>query len=111
MSVLITEGPNPQEAHFSFMLIYGAALMLACTALFSVFSRIKFLGHPLSFMMVYLWSRDPDNADVHMSFFGVLQFTAPYLPWALLALLPPAAALIGWITALITLRAWLRRLP
>lgn len=33
------------------------------------------------------------------------------LPWALLAILPPAAALIGWITALITLRAWLRRLP
>lgn len=33
------------------------------------------------------------------------------LPWALLALVPPAAALIGWLTALITLRAWLRRLP
>jgi len=33
------------------------------------------------------------------------------LPWALLALLPPAAALIGWGTALVTLRAWLRRLP
>jgi cell division transport system permease protein len=33
------------------------------------------------------------------------------LPWALLALLPPTAALIGWATALVTLRAWLRRLP
>ena len=33
------------------------------------------------------------------------------LPWALLALLPPAAGLIGWGTALVTLRAWLRRLP
>lgn len=33
------------------------------------------------------------------------------LPWALLALVPPAAALIGWATALVTLRAWLRRLP
>lgn len=33
------------------------------------------------------------------------------LPWPLLALVPPAAALIGWLTALITLRAWLRRLP
>ena len=33
------------------------------------------------------------------------------LPWAQLALLPAAAALIGWLTALITLRAWLRRLP
>jgi cell division transport system permease protein len=33
------------------------------------------------------------------------------LPWAELALLPPAAALIGWVTAQATLRAWLRRLP
>jgi len=33
------------------------------------------------------------------------------LPWAALALLPPAAALIGWLTALVTLRIWLRRLP
>lgn len=33
------------------------------------------------------------------------------LPWALLALLPPAAALIGWSTAWVTLRLWLRRLP
>jgi len=33
------------------------------------------------------------------------------LPWAWLALLPAAAALIGWGTALVTLRAWLRRLP
>lgn len=33
------------------------------------------------------------------------------LPWATLGLLPPAAALIGWATALVTLRAWLRRLP
>ncbi len=33
------------------------------------------------------------------------------LPWPLLALLPPAGALIGWGTAWITLRLWLRRLP
>ena len=33
------------------------------------------------------------------------------LPWAELALLPPAAALIGWLTAQVTLRRWLRRLP
>ncbi|MBS7791053.1 cell division protein FtsX [Roseococcus sp. SDR] len=33
------------------------------------------------------------------------------LPWPLLALVPPTAATIGWLTALITLRAWLRRLP
>lgn len=37
--------------------------------------------------------------------------TAADLPWAALAALPFMAAAIGWATALITLRAWLRRLP
>jgi hypothetical protein len=35
-------------------------------------------------MMVYLWARDPENHHIRMSFFGVLQFNAPYLPWVLL---------------------------
>mmetsp|Transcript_13481 Transcript_13481/g.29768 ORF Transcript_13481/g.29768 Transcript_13481/m.29768 type:complete len:156 (+) Transcript_13481:105-572(+) len=51
---------------------------------FDFFSRIKFLGHPLTFMMVYLWARDPENYHVRMSFFGVVQFNAPFLPWVLL---------------------------
>jgi cell division transport system permease protein len=33
------------------------------------------------------------------------------LPWAALALLPLAAAAIGWLTARLTVRRWLRRLP
>jgi len=33
------------------------------------------------------------------------------LPWAELGLVPPAAALLGWVTAQVTVRAWLRRLP
>ncbi|WP_207538920.1 FtsX-like permease family protein [Sabulicella rubraurantiaca] len=33
------------------------------------------------------------------------------LPWAGLIALPLAAAAIGWLTARLTLRAWLRRLP
>ena len=33
------------------------------------------------------------------------------LPWAGLALLPPLAAAIGWLTAQATVRRWLRRLP
>lgn len=59
--------------------------MLIATVSFDVFTKIKFLGHPLTFMMVYLWSRDPDNYHIRMSFFGVLTFSAPYLPWVLLA--------------------------
>lgn len=37
--------------------------------------------------------------------------TAGDLPWLALAALPAVAAAIGWATALITLRAWLRKLP
>ncbi|WP_338665055.1 FtsX-like permease family protein [Pararoseomonas sp. SCSIO 73927] len=33
------------------------------------------------------------------------------LPWPMLAVLPPAAAAIGWGTAQATVRRWLRRLP
>jgi cell division transport system permease protein len=33
------------------------------------------------------------------------------LPWADLALLPLLAAGIGWLTAQVTVRRWLRRLP
>ncbi|MCK8787165.1 cell division protein FtsX [Roseomonas sp. NAR14] len=33
------------------------------------------------------------------------------LPWAELVALPPLAALIGWATAQLTVRRWLRRLP
>ena len=58
--------------------------MLLFTGIFDIFSKIKFLGHPLAFMMVYLWSRDPDNYNVRMSFF-VLTFNAPFLPWVMLS--------------------------
>jgi Derlin-2/3 len=82
---LLEEGTfRGRTADFVNLLIYGAIFMLACTTMISIFSRIKFLGHPMSFMMVYLWSRDPDNSDLRMNFLGVLQFSAPYLPWVLL---------------------------
>jgi Derlin-2/3 len=82
---LLEEGTfRGRPADFMFMIIYGAVFMLIVTVTFDMFSRIKFLGHPLTFMMVYLWARDPDNYHIRMSFFGVLQFNAPYLPWMLL---------------------------
>lgn len=82
---LLEEGSfRRRTADFLFMIVYGATMMLLLSVTFETFSRIKFLGHPLTFMMVYLWARDPDNYDVRMSFFGVLQFNAPYLPWVLL---------------------------
>jgi hypothetical protein len=42
-----------------------------------------FLGSSLAFMMVYVWGRR--NQHVRMSFLGLFQFRAPYLPWVLLA--------------------------
>jgi Derlin-2/3 len=66
------------------MLIFGAALTIAITTYFPTFTKIKFLGHPLAFMMVYVWGRGPENAHVRMGFLGIFPFSAPYLPWVLL---------------------------
>lgn len=47
------------------------------------FARVHtFLGSALTFMMTYVWGRR--NEDVKMSMFGILTFTAPYLPWVML---------------------------
>jgi len=43
----------------------------------------------------------------HAAIVGLL----PPLLWGLLAMLPAAAALIGWLTTQATVRGWLRRLP
>lgn len=83
-SRLLEEGLfRGRTADFLFMFIFGGVFLLLLTTLCESFARIKFLGHPLSFMMVYLWSRDPENVHVRMSFF-VLQFNAPVLPWVML---------------------------
>jgi Derlin-2/3 len=63
---------------FVFMLLFGAALLLAISPLTS----IVFLGPSLTFMMVYVWARR--NSRQVMNFLGVLSFRAPYLPWVLL---------------------------
>jgi len=61
------------------MLLLGAGLM-TCLA---PFADVRFLGSSLSFMMVYLWGRR--HPYMQLSFLGVFTFTAPYLPWVLLA--------------------------
>lgn len=82
---LLEEGSfRGRQADFLVMFFYGACLMVLSTICFATFSRIKFLGQPFTFMMVYLWARDPENSYIRMSFFGVLNFNAPYLPWVLL---------------------------
>lgn len=44
---------------------------------------IPFLGSALSSSLVYIWSRR--NPETRLSFLGLLVFTAPYLPWVLMA--------------------------
>jgi len=64
---------------FLWMLLFGATLLNVAAA----FVDLRFLGLSLTFMMVYVWGRR--NAHVTLSFLGLFNFTAPYLPWVLLA--------------------------
>lgn len=44
---------------------------------------MPFLGSALSSTLVYIWSRR--NPDTRLSLLGLMVFTAPYLPWVLMA--------------------------
>lgn len=61
------------------MLLLGGALLTSLAP----FVAIEFLGSSLTFMMVYVWGRR--HQYVNLSFLGIFNFTAPYLPWVLLA--------------------------
>ncbi|KNC55630.1 derlin-2 [Thecamonas trahens ATCC 50062] len=66
-------------ADMLYMILFGAVCMIAAAP----FLGLLFLGDSLSFMTVYVWARR--NEHVHMNLFGLMPFTAPYLPWILLA--------------------------
>jgi|TARA_Y100000746_G_scaffold214627_1_gene208082 hypothetical protein len=68
-----------KSADFFWMLAFGASLL----TMIAPFVNVQFLGSSLTFMMVYVWGRK--NENVNMSFLGLFSFTAPYLPWVLLA--------------------------
>mmetsp|Transcript_29281 Transcript_29281/g.95433 ORF Transcript_29281/g.95433 Transcript_29281/m.95433 type:complete len:218 (+) Transcript_29281:139-792(+) len=77
---LLEEGSfRGRTADFFYMLLFGGTI-LTCAA---PFVNIQFLGSSLTFMMVYVWARR--NEEVNMSFLGLFNFTAPFLPWVLLA--------------------------
>ena len=82
---LLEEGVyRNRKSDFVYMFFFGATAMVISAMILSPFSKIKFLGHPLAFMMVYLWARGPENLHVRMSLLGLFPFNAPYLPWVLL---------------------------
>lgn len=82
---LLEEGHfRGRTADFVWMIIIGIFLHLVFAVSVDAFSRIRFLGHSLSFMMVYCWGRDPLNGDMQMNLLGLFPFHAPYLAWVLL---------------------------
>lgn len=68
-----------RSADFLCMLLFGGTLL----TVLAPFVQIEFLGSSLTFMMVYVWGRR--HQYVNLSFLGIFNFTAPYLPWVLLA--------------------------
>jgi Derlin-2/3 len=67
-----------RTADFICMIAFGAIIMSAM----AIFLSVHFLSNSLTFMMLYVWGRR--NPYVRMTFFGILTFTAPYLPWVIL---------------------------
>jgi Derlin-2/3 len=67
-----------RSCDFCFFIALGAVQMLVVAP----FVGQHFLGVSLTFMMVYLWGRR--NPHSRMNFLG-FTFTAPYLPWVMLA--------------------------
>ena len=78
-SRLLEESSGRSPAHFSWLLLYATSILLVLSPMLS----IPFLGSALSSSLVYIWSRR--NSDTRLSFLGLLVFTAPYLPWVLMA--------------------------
>ncbi|XP_078484540.1 derlin-2-like [Ciona intestinalis] len=67
-----------RTADFVFMFILGGVIM----SIFGLFVNLVFLGQAFTILLVYVWSRR--NPYVRMSFFGIITFQAPYLPWVLI---------------------------
>ena len=67
-----------RTADYAWFLLFCGGLLTAAAP----FVNVMFMGPSLAFAMVYLWARR--NADVPLSFLGLVNFSAPYLPWLLL---------------------------
>ncbi|EEQ30344.1 derlin-2 [Microsporum canis CBS 113480] len=78
-SRLLEESAGHSPAFFSWLLLYATSTLL----LASPFLSLPFLGSSLSASLVYIWGRK--NPDTRLSFLGLLVFTAPYLPFVLMA--------------------------
>ncbi|MEN2496699.1 MAG: Derlin-2 [Marteilia pararefringens] len=67
------------------MILVSAALIMACVVISPVKSMESlFLGYSHGMSLMYFWSRL--NPEFKFSFFGLLTFSAPYLPWIILVI-------------------------
>lgn len=78
-SRLLEESSGRSPAYFAWLMFYAASALL----IISPFLSLPFLGTALSSSLVYIWARR--NPDTRLSFLGLLTFSAPYLPWVLMA--------------------------
>jgi Derlin-2/3 len=66
-----------RRGDYVWLLLVSMSLLI----LLSPLSATPFLASPLSFTLVYLWSRY--NQSMRLSLFGIFTVTAPHLPYAL----------------------------
>lgn len=66
-----------KKADYVWVLLLSALVLLCISPLFS----LPFLSSPLAFVPIYIWSRR--HPGTHISLFGLINITAPYLPIAL----------------------------
>ena len=77
--VWLYESPHFKLSFLILLKINIHLFNLQIIALF--FANLLFLGHAFTIMLVYIWSRR--NPQTRITFFGLLTFQAPYLPWVL----------------------------
>jgi len=78
-SRMLEEGSfRGRTSDYIFMFIFGAFLM----TIIGLYVNLVFLGQAFTIMLVYVWSRR--NPYIRLSFFGMITFRAPYLPWVLI---------------------------
>ncbi|OZJ05930.1 hypothetical protein BZG36_01209 [Bifiguratus adelaidae] len=82
-SRMLEEGSfrNRSADYFWMLVLSSISLVILCV--FVPFTDMPFLGSPLAFTLVYVWSRR--NPYIRLNFLGLFVFSAPWLPWVLLA--------------------------
>jgi len=86
-SRLLEEGSfRGRTGDFLFLYLFGAVVLLSFDYLIFIgpywFPKgVMFLAPSLAFVVVYVWSRR--NPHVTLSFLGLFNFNAPYLPWVI----------------------------